>query len=122
MDIHIPAMLGYGFHILDDCRRGSISVLIPNQVIERVDYTPWQLTLATAGMNMLRVNGARYQTMHGDSDGQCLLMQSQGGRASDRLVRGWRCTQECLYRLHLIQRGIRIMHIATGYGNSLSRR
>ncbi len=60
--------------------------------------------------------------MHGDSDGQCPLMQCQGGRAADRLVRVWGCTKKCLCCLHLIQRGISIMHIATGYSNSLIRR
>jgi len=118
MDIHIPCILGDGLHILGDCRRGSISVLIRNQISEWVDNRPRQLALAATRMNVRWMDGARYQATHCDNDGQCLIVQCKNGGATHCLVRAWCCTKECLYCLRMMS----LMHIATGYCNSLSRR
>jgi hypothetical protein len=64
------------------------------------------------------MDGARYQATHCGNDGQCLIVQCKNGGATHCLVRAWCCTKECLYCLRMMS----IMHIATGYCNSLSRR
>jgi hypothetical protein len=86
MDVNIPAILRDRVYSVDHSGSSSTAIRVGYEIVEHIDHATRDLIVATARVNMLRMDRAGHQILDRDNNGQGPIFQLQMSITPGRLI------------------------------------